>query len=118
MASPKQSKYAHLPLSTSGSIDCALTGAALLNTPYLNKGSAFPAGERRAFNLCGLLPHNVQPLSAQVTRAHEQYMSRADNLAKNTFLTSLKEQNEVLYYKVRYVRRRARSGGASLSPRT
>ena len=36
----------------------------------------------------------------QVERAYRQYCSRADALAKNTFMTSLKEQNEVLYYKV------------------
>lgn len=96
----KPSKFEDLPLSTSGPIDCALTGAALLNTPYLNKGSAFPADERRQFNLVGLLPQNVQTLDTQVKRAHDQYLSRHDDLAKNTFLASLKEQNEVLYYKV------------------
>lgn len=36
----------------------------------------------------------------QVERAYRQYCSRADALAKNTFMTSLKEQNEVLYYKL------------------
>ena len=37
----------------------------------------------------------------QVERAYRQYCSRGDALAKNTFMTSMKEQNEVLYYKVR-----------------
>ena len=36
----------------------------------------------------------------QVERAYRQYCGRADALAKNTFMTSLKEGNEVLYYKV------------------
>lgn len=97
----KSSKFGHLPLSTSGPIECALTGTALLNTPYLNKGSAFPPEERRSFKLTGLLPESVQSLEQQVKRAYEQYSSRPDDLAKNTFLTSLKDQNEVLYYKVR-----------------
>ena len=102
MASEKKSsKFGHLPLSTSGPIECALTGTALLNTPYLNKGSAFPPEERRSFKLTGLLPESVQSLEQQVKRAYEQYSSRPDDLAKNTFLTSLKDQNEVLYYKVR-----------------
>lgn len=96
----KPSKFAHLPLSTEGPVECALSGAALLNTPYLNKGSAFPAQERRQFNLTGLLPQNVQTLEEQVKRAHQQYLNQKDDLAKNTFLASLKEQNEVLYYKV------------------
>ena len=98
--SESKSKYENLPLSTSGPINCALSGTSLLNTPYLNKGSAFPPDERRSFNLTGLLPQGVQTLDQQCKRAYEQYSSRADDLAKNTFLTSLKDQNEVLYYKV------------------
>lgn len=95
-----KSKYSHLPLSTSGPIDCALKGSALLNAPYLNKGSAFTQQERQTFGLKGLLPHGEQSLDQQCKRAYEQYSSRSDDLAKNTFLTSLKTQNEVLYYKV------------------
>jgi hypothetical protein len=98
--SPSKPQFSHLPLSTSGPIDCAVTGTALLNTPYLNKGSAFPPDERRKFNLTGLLPAREQTLEQQVTRAYQQYSTRPDDLAKNTFLTSLKNQNEVLYYKV------------------
>lgn len=93
-------KHDNLPLSTSGPINCALSGTSLLNTPYLNKGSAFPPDERRKFNLTGLLPQGVQTLDQQCKRAYEQYSSQPDDLSKNTFLTSLKDQNEVLYYKV------------------
>ncbi|KAH6900457.1 hypothetical protein B0T10DRAFT_29502 [Thelonectria olida] len=100
MAPSASSKFGHLPLSTSGPIDCALTGTALLNEPYFNKGSAFPAEERRKFNLTGLLPQGVQSLEQQAKRAYEQYSTRQDDLAKNTFLTSLKYQNEVLYFKL------------------
>ncbi|KAM0329536.1 hypothetical protein ACHAQA_004845 [Verticillium albo-atrum] len=100
MAQDETPKFAHLPLSTSGAIHCAVTGTALLNTPYLNKGTAFPPDERRQFNLTGLLPDNVHSLDQQVKRAWRQYLSRTDDLARNTFLTSLKEQNEVLYYKL------------------
>ncbi|KAI6365973.1 hypothetical protein MCOR25_005208 [Pyricularia grisea] len=62
--------------------------------------SAFTAAERRDFGLLGLLPQNVQTLEQQVNRAYAQYSSRPDDLAKNTFLTSLKEQNEVLFYRL------------------
>ncbi|KAF5971934.1 malate dehydrogenase (oxaloacetate-decarboxylating) [Fusarium coicis] len=96
----KKSKFGDLPLSTAGPINCALSGTSLLNTPYLNKGSAFPPDERREFNLTGLLPQGVQTLEQQCKRAYEQYSSRPDDLAKNTFLASLKDQNEVLYYKL------------------
>lgn len=99
-ASKKDPKFAHLTLNANGPIQCALRGQAVLNTPYFNKGSGFPVEERRAFNLTGLLPQNVQTLGEQVKRAHEQYLSRSDDLARNTFLASLKDQNEVLYYKV------------------
>jgi len=100
----QQSKYAHLPLSTSGPEDCALTvpnllrlyrkncqakhsqGHALLTSPYHNKGSAFPSNERKEFSLYGLLPPNVQTLEEQIKRAYEQYSSLPDALAKNTFM--------------------------------
>jgi hypothetical protein len=42
----------------------------------------------------------VQTLDQQAARAWEQYGSRRDDLARNTFLTSLKEQNQVLYFRV------------------
>lgn len=88
------------PLDTTKPLPCALTGAALLNHPFFNKGSAFPPNERRTFGLTGLLPERVQTLEQQAQRAHKQYLSRDGSLARNTFLTSLKEQNEVLFYKV------------------
>jgi malate dehydrogenase (oxaloacetate-decarboxylating) len=99
----KHPKFGNLPLSTSGPQDCALTGTALLNTPYLNKGAGFPPEERKTFKLTGLLPQNVQTLDQQVKRAYQQYSTRVDDLAKNTFMTSLGEQNEVLYYRVSFI---------------
>ncbi|KFY36078.1 hypothetical protein V494_05340 [Pseudogymnoascus sp. VKM F-4513 (FW-928)] len=94
------SKFSNLPLATAGPQDCAISGSALLNTPYFNKGSAFPAQERVDFDLTGLLPHNVQTLGQQVQRAYEQFSERHDDLAKNTFMTSMREQNEVLFYRL------------------
>ena len=117
---PQEAKFSHLPLSTSGPRDCSLTvgflflnlkasfdgnvqGKALLRSPYHNKGSAFPLEERLKFKLYGLLPSNVQTLESQVERAYEQYSSRKEPLAKNTFMTSMKDQNVVLYYKVQLI---------------
>jgi malate dehydrogenase (oxaloacetate-decarboxylating) len=96
----KPQKFSRLPLSTSGPLECALRGTVLLNHPYFNKGSAFTKDERRDFQLSGLLPQSIQTLDQQVQRAYEQYAAAPDDLAKNTFLTSMKEQNEVLYFKV------------------
>jgi malate dehydrogenase (oxaloacetate-decarboxylating) len=77
-----------------------LKGTPLLNHPYFNKGSAFTKEERKQFELTGLLPPSIQTLEQQVQRAYQQYSTRHDDLAKNTFLSSMKEQNEVLYFKV------------------
>ena len=96
----KNPKFGTLPLSTSGPQDCALIGSALLSTPYFNKGAAFPAEERKTFKLTGLLPQHASSLDEQVKRAYQQYSSRHDDLAKNTFMTSLAGQNHVLYYRV------------------
>ncbi|KAF2006339.1 hypothetical protein P154DRAFT_542260 [Amniculicola lignicola CBS 123094] len=96
----KNLKYGHLALSTSGKLETSLTGNALLRSPYLNKGSGFTKEERETFQLHGLLPSNVQTLDVQVKRAYAQYSSRQDDIAKNTFMTSIKQQNEVLYYKL------------------
>lgn len=97
---PASDRFAHLPLSTRGPLPCSLTGSALLNNPPMNRGSAFTAQERREFNLTGLLPPQIQTMEQQVSRAYQQYSTRSDDLAKNTFLTSLKEQNEVLFYRL------------------
>jgi len=78
----------------------AVQGAALLQTSRFNKGTSFPNEERDTFKLHGLLPPNVQSLDEQVQRAYQQYSSRSDDLAKNTFMASMKAQNEVLYYNV------------------
>lgn len=107
MANKSGSRFGHLPLSTRGPLECSLKGTVLLNHPYFNKGSAFTKEERKDFELSGLLPQAIQTLEQQVDRAYEQYSSRHDDLAKNTFLTSMKEQNEVLYFKVRLSRRQS-----------
>ncbi|GAB1309856.1 NAD-dependent malic enzyme, mitochondrial [Madurella fahalii] len=96
----RTAKFGHLPLSTSGPLECALKGTVLLNHPYFNKGSAFTKEERHDFELSGLLPQSIQSLEQQARRAYEQYSTRPNDLAKNTFLTSMKEQNQVLYFKL------------------
>ncbi|KAI3318481.1 malic enzyme [Xylariaceae sp. AK1471] len=98
--SSSKTKFSNLPLSTRGPVDCAVKGTVLLNTPYFNHGSAHTTEEREEFGLTGLLPESIQTLEQQVSRAYQQYSTRKDDLAKNTFLTSLKEQNAVLYFRL------------------
>jgi len=94
------SKFSNLPLSTSGPQECALTEQVLLETPLFNKGSAFTKEERETFGLTGLLPSRINTLEEQVNRAYEQYQTHRTPLGKNTFMTSLKDQNEVLFYRL------------------
>ncbi|KAJ5674458.1 uncharacterized protein N7477_004392 [Penicillium maclennaniae] len=100
MSATKNAKFSHLPRAISGPLKCSLEGPALLHSSRFNKGSAFPNDERATFKLHGLLPPNIQTLDEQVERAYQQYSSRDNDLAKNTFMASMKAQSEVLYYKL------------------
>jgi malate dehydrogenase (oxaloacetate-decarboxylating) len=75
-------------------------GLALLNSPQLNKGTAFTAEERTALGLNGLLPPDVGTLKSQVARAYIQYERLPDALSKNIYLTTLHDRNEVLFYRL------------------
>ncbi|GAA5860363.1 hypothetical protein JCM3774_000392 [Rhodotorula dairenensis] len=76
----------------------ALRGRALLNEPALNKGAGFSMEERETFGLTGLLPHEVHTLEQQCRRAYNQMQERPSPIAKYTFLSSLRDQNIVLFY--------------------
>jgi malate dehydrogenase (oxaloacetate-decarboxylating) len=75
-------------------------GRALLRDPHLNRGTAFTADERSALGLQGLLPAAVLSLDDQARRSYEQYRAQSDDLARNTFLASVRQRNEVLFYKL------------------
>ena len=75
-------------------------GLAVLNSPLLNKGTAFSTEERRELELIGLLPPEISTLAAQVKRAYIQYERLPDALSKNIYLTSLHDRNEVLFYRL------------------
>jgi malate dehydrogenase (oxaloacetate-decarboxylating) len=75
-------------------------GLAVLNSPQLNKGTAFTAEERKALGLNGLLPPDIGTLDTQVTRAYIQYERLPDALSKNIYLTALHDRNEVLFYRL------------------
>jgi malate dehydrogenase (oxaloacetate-decarboxylating) len=75
-------------------------GRALLRDPRLNRGTAFTAHERAALGLEGLLPAGVLSIDDQARRCYAQYRDQADDLARNTFLASVRQRNEVLFYKL------------------
>jgi malate dehydrogenase (oxaloacetate-decarboxylating) len=83
-----------------GSYDTKARGLAVLNSPLLNKGTAFTAEERKALGLTGLLPPDISTLRAQVKRAYIQYERLPDALSKNIYLTALHDRNEVLFYRL------------------
>jgi malate dehydrogenase (oxaloacetate-decarboxylating) len=73
-------------------------GLAVLNSPLLNKGTAFTSEERKALGLTGLLPPDISTLESQVKRAYLQYERLPGALSKNVYLTALHDRNEVLFY--------------------
>lgn len=93
-------KFDHLPLAQKGPLKVPYAGRLLLDSPFYNKGTGFTSEERVDLHLKGLLPTNIQTLEEQVARAYQQYSAQPDDLSKNTFMTSMAEQNTVLYYKL------------------
>jgi malate dehydrogenase (oxaloacetate-decarboxylating) len=82
------------------SLSVALRGHQLLDTPMLNKGSAFSDEERRDLGLLGLLPPHVATMDEQLVRTYENYRQKTDDLERYVFLTSLQDRNEVLFYRL------------------
>jgi malate dehydrogenase (oxaloacetate-decarboxylating) len=75
-------------------------GLEVLNSPLLNKGTAFTAEERASLRLGGLLPPDISTLVSQVKHAYIQYERLSDPLSKNIYLTALHDRNEVLFYRL------------------
>jgi malate dehydrogenase (oxaloacetate-decarboxylating) len=75
-------------------------GPTLLETPLLNKGSAFTAEERASFNLAGLLPPRYETIDEQVERAYMQYKSFHNDLNKHIYLRAIHDNNETLFFKL------------------
>ena len=75
-------------------------GPTLLETPLLNKGSAFSNEERNSFNLLGLLPPRYESIDEQVERAYMQYSSFKGSLNKHIYLRAIQDKNETMFYKL------------------
>ncbi len=83
-----------------GCYETKARGLDVLNSPQLNKGTAFTADERKALGLTGLIPPEISTLSTQVKGAYVQYERLPDALSKNIYLTALHDRNEVLFYRL------------------
>lgn len=75
-------------------------GAALLNDPVLNKGTAFTEEERDALGLRGLLPPRVLSQDQQVGRVIETVRLKRTNLERYISMMSLHDRNRTLFYRV------------------
>jgi len=81
-------------------METSITGQLLLDNPLLNKGSAFPADERREFGLEGLLPLHCSTIEEQLARTYENYCRKDSDLERYVFLTALQDRNETLFYRL------------------
>lgn len=75
-------------------------GPALIETPLLNKGSAFSAEERAAFNLSGLLPPRYESIEEQVKRCYAQFSSFNETINQHIYLRAIQDNNETLFYRL------------------
>ncbi|NEK56768.1 NAD-dependent malic enzyme [Geodermatophilus sabuli] len=78
----------------------SLRGRELLRNPILNKGVAFPAEERSALGLHGLLPPAVLGLEDQARRAYAQYRQIPDDVGRSIMLWALLNRNQTLFHRL------------------
>src|ERR1035438_779708 len=76
----------------------SLSGYDLINSPRLNKGTAFSDEERDVFDLHGLLPPHVGSLDEQVDRRLQALRDQPTPFNKYSFLRDLQDMNETLFY--------------------
>ncbi|HEX6798301.1 MAG TPA: NAD-dependent malic enzyme [Ktedonobacterales bacterium] len=81
-------------------LDEDLRAQIILDTPLLNKGTAFPEDERRELGLLGLLPPHVATIEEQLARTYENYCRKESDLERYIFLAALQDRNEVLFYRL------------------
>lgn len=75
-------------------------GYALLNDPFLNKGTAFTKEEREQLGLVGLIPDRIQTIEQQTKQAYENFQKKVDNVEKRHYLMEIFGRNRTLFYKL------------------
>src|SRR5271154_634531 len=85
---------------TSGelALQVSLSGFDLINSPRLNKGTAFSDRERDLFDLHGLLPPHIGSLDEQIERRKEALADESTPFTKYSLLRDLQDTNETLFY--------------------
>jgi malate dehydrogenase (oxaloacetate-decarboxylating) len=85
-------------LAEDGAFEISARGFDVLRTPAINKGTAFTIEEREALGLTGLLPSAVLTIEQQAERAYDLFRKQADDLARNRYLTAMRDRNEALFF--------------------
>ena len=75
-----------------------MTAHDILNTPFLNKGTAFTLEERKELGLIGLLPPYVQTIEEQASQTYAQMQTKVSDLEKRLFLMEIFNTNRTLFY--------------------
>jgi malate dehydrogenase (oxaloacetate-decarboxylating) len=86
------------PTADGKSLQVSLSGFNLINSPRLNKGTAFTDHERDVFDLHGLLPPHVGNLDEQIERRLEALRAQPNSFSKYSFLRDLQDTNETVFY--------------------
>ncbi|XP_052087376.1 NADP-dependent malic enzyme-like isoform X2 [Mytilus californianus] len=74
-------------------------GIEILRNPKLNKGHAFTLKERQLMGIHGLLPAAVVTQDQQMNRVLKNFEERPTDVDKYTYLMSLSDRNEKLFYR-------------------
>jgi malate dehydrogenase (oxaloacetate-decarboxylating) len=77
-----------------------IRGSGVLASATINRGTAFTDQQRRQLGLIGLLPTGVTTLDGQVRRVYGQYREQANDLRRWVYLSTLRDRNEVLFYRL------------------
>ena len=78
----------------------AKLGYELLKDPFLNKGTAFTAEERKAYRLEGLLPPAVETIELQAERVYAEMNRKSSLIEERRFLMEVFNHNRTLFYRV------------------
>jgi malate dehydrogenase (oxaloacetate-decarboxylating)(NADP+) len=84
----------------SGKTSTELRGLALLESPKLNKDTAFTLEERRALGMEGLLPLSVETIEKHHQRVLQQLGQKPTDLECYIYMNQLVDNNETLFYNV------------------
>ena len=77
-----------------------MTGIDLLRDALRNKGTAFTLEERERLGLAGILPPRVETIGEQVARVLAALRGEPSPMARFTYLSVLRDENETLFFRV------------------